>query len=54
MRPVLAGLRREGITSYRALARALNERGIPSALGGTWQAVQVSAIVRRLEKLRGA
>jgi hypothetical protein len=59
MRPVLAvikreAIEREGIASYRGIARILNKRGIPSALGGRWQAVQVAAIVRRLEKLRDA
>jgi hypothetical protein len=49
--PVLAAIEREDITSHRAIARALNERGVPSALGGKWTGVQVVAILKRL---RGA
>jgi hypothetical protein len=29
--PVIRGLQAEGITSYKALAKALNARGIPTA-----------------------
>ena len=40
--PVLARLSSEGITSARALARALTESGIPTARGGNkWSALQV-------------
>jgi ABC-type hemin transport system ATPase subunit len=36
-------------TSLRAIAAALNERGIPTASGtGEWQAVQVSRVLARL------
>lgn len=44
--PVLAGLRAEGVTSLAGLARALTERGIPTARGGTtWSPVQVSRVL---------
>jgi hypothetical protein len=49
--PVLAAIRSEGILSCRAIARALNERGVPWTLAGKWQGVQVGAILKRL---RGA
>jgi DNA invertase Pin-like site-specific DNA recombinase len=47
--PVIAELRAEGVTSLGALARALTERGIPTARGGkVWQPVQVSRVLGRL------
>lgn len=46
--PVLAELRRTGVTSLSAVARALNERGIPTARGSEWTAMQVSRVVSRL------
>ena len=46
--PVIEAIRAEGITSATGIAKALNERGIPTAQGGKWQAVQV----QRLELAR--
>jgi DNA invertase Pin-like site-specific DNA recombinase len=47
--PVIAELREAGITSLQGLARALTERGIPTARGGSrWSAVQVHRVVSRL------
>jgi len=44
--PVIATLRTEGVTSATGLARALTERGIPTARGGsTWSTVQVQRVV---------
>lgn len=44
--PVIATLRTEGITSATGLARALTERGIPTARGGsTWSTVQVQRVL---------
>lgn len=44
--PILAQLQGEGITSATGLARALTERGIPTARGGaTWAAVQVQRVL---------
>lgn len=45
---VLAEVRAAGATSLREIATALNERGIPSARGGTWSAVQVQRVIHRL------
>jgi hypothetical protein len=46
--PILAELRSAGVTSLGALARALAERGIPTARGGTaWSAVQVARVLER-------
>ena len=38
-------LKAEGVLSLKGLARALNERSIPAARGGTWSAGQVKRIV---------
>ena len=46
--PVIEAIRAEGITSATGIAKALNERGIPTSRGGKWQAVQV----QRLERAR--
>jgi DNA invertase Pin-like site-specific DNA recombinase len=46
---VIAELRTAGVTSLAGIAAALNERGIPTASGrGTWQAVQVSRVLARI------
>lgn len=39
--PIIDAIRAEGVTSASGIARALNERGIPTSRGGKWQAVQV-------------
>jgi DNA invertase Pin-like site-specific DNA recombinase len=44
--PVIDAIRADGIMSARGIAKALNERGIPTAWGGRWQAVQVQRLVR--------
>jgi DNA invertase Pin-like site-specific DNA recombinase len=47
--PVIAELQAAGVTSLGGLARGLNERGIPTARGGTkWTPVQVSRVLARL------
>jgi len=46
--PVIEAIRTEGITSAPGIAKALNERGSPTARGGKWQALQV----QRLERAR--
>jgi DNA invertase Pin-like site-specific DNA recombinase len=43
--PVIEALKAEGAVSLRELAAGLNERGIPTARGGEWTAVQVSRVV---------
>jgi len=46
--PTIAELQQAGITSLRAIAASLNERGIPTARGrGRWSAVQVSRVMER-------
>jgi DNA invertase Pin-like site-specific DNA recombinase len=45
--PVIRDIQRSGIKSLRGVAKALAARGIPTARGGTWTPVQVSAILRR-------
>ena len=47
--PVIAELQAAGLESLGALARGLNERGIPMARGSTkWTPVQVSRVLARL------
>lgn len=43
--PIVASIRAEGVTSLNGIAQALNARGIPTALGGRWSAVQVSRVL---------
>ena len=45
--PTIAELQAAGATSLRAIAGGLNERGIPTARGGKWSAVQVSRVLER-------
>jgi DNA invertase Pin-like site-specific DNA recombinase len=45
--PVIRDIQRSGIKSLRGVARALAARGIPTARGGAWTPVQVSAILQR-------
>jgi DNA invertase Pin-like site-specific DNA recombinase len=45
--PVIADIRAAGAKSLRQIADALNERGIPTAKGGRWSAVQVSRVEAR-------
>jgi hypothetical protein len=44
--PVVEAIRAEGITGATGIAKALNERGIPTARGGRWQAVHVQRMLR--------
>jgi hypothetical protein len=38
-----------GVTSLRGIAKALNERGVPTATGkGKWEAMQVGRVLERL------
>jgi DNA invertase Pin-like site-specific DNA recombinase len=51
--PVIIELKSGGVTSLGGLARALTERGIPTARGGSeWSAVQVSRVLDRLDQVR--
>lgn len=48
--PLLSQLRSEGITSASGVARALTERGIPTARGGSnWTALQVLRVTARAQ-----
>ena len=42
--PVIADIRAAGATTLKAVADALNARGIPTARGGKWSPVQVSRV----------
>ena len=46
--PIIADIRAAGATSLRAMATALNGRGIPAARGGIWCAAQVQKVIARL------
>jgi hypothetical protein len=47
--PVITELQSDGVTSARALARALTERGIPTPRGASeWCAAQVLQVFKRL------
>jgi hypothetical protein len=49
--PVIDELRSTGIESLGGLARALTDRSIPTARGGSaWSAVQVSRVMNRLNR----
>jgi DNA invertase Pin-like site-specific DNA recombinase len=48
--PTIRELQAAGATSLRAIAAALNEKGIPTARGnGEWSAVQVMRVLERLQ-----
>jgi DNA invertase Pin-like site-specific DNA recombinase len=44
---MIAELRAGGAASLRQIAAGLNDRGIPTARGGTWSATQVSRLLAR-------
>lgn len=44
---VLVEIQTSGASSLREIATALNERGIPTARGGSWSAVQVQRVMQR-------
>jgi DNA invertase Pin-like site-specific DNA recombinase len=50
--PIIQQIKASGATSLRAIAKALNARGIATARGGVWTPVQVTAVQRRAETLR--
>lgn len=43
--PIVRDIQGQGITSLRQIAAVLNERGIPTARGGKWSAVQVQRLL---------
>jgi Recombinase len=46
--PVITELQASGATSLRAIASALNDRGIPTARGGKWLAASVRDVLARI------
>ncbi|NNM72417.1 recombinase family protein [Enterovirga aerilata] len=48
LRDTLADIKANGTTSLRQMAVELNKRGIPTARGGEWSAVQVQRVIDRL------
>jgi DNA invertase Pin-like site-specific DNA recombinase len=47
VKPLIRELQAAGITSQRAISRALALRGVPTARGGAWSPVHVANILRR-------
>lgn len=46
--PIVAVIQASGVTGLKSIARALNERGIPTPRGaGQWQPVQVWRLLAR-------
>ena len=45
VRPVIEGIRAQGVASLSGVARALNEQGIRTRRGGAWSAVQVQRVM---------
>ncbi|MER9462636.1 recombinase family protein [Mesorhizobium sp. M0387] len=52
--PVIRDIQASGVKSLRQIAVALNARGIGTARGGTWTAVQVTDIINRHARTRSA
>jgi hypothetical protein len=46
--PIIRSIQASGVTSLRGIARALNDRGVATARGGRWEAVQVGSILQRV------
>jgi hypothetical protein len=46
--PIIREIQSTGVASHRGIARSLNARGVTTARGGVWTAVQVSSILRRV------
>jgi Recombinase len=51
LRPTIYKLRKAGFVSISAIARELNERGIPTPRGGKWHLTMVARLLQRLERL---
>jgi hypothetical protein len=48
--PTIRALQAKGFISFDAIARELNRRKVPSALGGRWHGASVRRLLRRLKK----
>jgi hypothetical protein len=44
--PIILEIQSTGVASHRGIARSLNARGVATARGGEWTAVQVGSILR--------
>lgn len=51
--PTIKALQAEGVCSLRAIASALNARGITARRGGVWSPSQVRDVLARISKLEG-
>jgi Recombinase len=49
--PTIRKLRKAGFVSIKAIARELNERGIPTVGGGKWHLTAVTRLLQRLDRL---
>lgn len=49
--PVIERIKATGATSYNAIAKALNDRGVKTAKGGTWAAATVRNVMLRAPAL---
>jgi hypothetical protein len=47
--PTIRDIQRSGAPSSRMIAETLNARGIPTARGGTWSAMQVCNVLQRAQ-----
>jgi DNA invertase Pin-like site-specific DNA recombinase len=47
LRPIIADVQAQGTSPLRQIAAGLNQRGIPTARGGAWSAVQVKRVLER-------
>jgi hypothetical protein len=47
LQPIIADVKASGASSLRQIAAGLNGRGIPTARGGKWSAVQVKRVLER-------
>jgi hypothetical protein len=45
--PIIREAQKAGATSLRAIAAALNARGVPTARGGQWHAKSVANVLER-------
>lgn len=45
--PAIRKAQAEGITTYKGIAKALNEEGVPTARESTWRAAQVRRVIAR-------
>jgi DNA invertase Pin-like site-specific DNA recombinase len=47
--PIIREIKSSGVTSHRQIAKSFNARGVATARGGKWTAVQVCSILQRVE-----